>query len=181
MLCLIPHCMSQPHYRKTQKGYLQYVFGAIAIIHLILLAFLYDKPAVWSLLAMFIYFSTVPLFWSTMTVTCDGEYLGACFGPVRLCRRSVRLSQISEISPYRTRCHDTPGLHYRYGCCGVPRGFSAILCGKDAVQCTLKTDEGRKPEVFIVGTNDLEELCNHLNSHIQPYELEAASKPSEDA
>ena len=91
-----------------------------------------------------------------LTVKDQGEFLDVHFGPVPLCRKAVRYSEIEDVEVGRTLILDGWGIHM-----SVRGGWVWNLWGRDCVVVHFKNGGTLR-----IGTDDAEHLASFLRSRL---------------
>jgi len=147
-------------YEHTQKGYLHWLLGGIALLLLALVPAAYaDEPeAGFILLGVGMLLAALTPCFATLTVRDDGDALRIEFGPWRLFRKRLRYVDVRTAAPGRSAVIDGWGVHWIIG-----RGWTWNIHGFEAVELTLQGG-GR----LRIGTDDSARLAAFFATRITP-------------
>ena len=145
------------NYEHTQRGRLQHILFAVAMVLLLGAWLAQSQSAVmFFVLAVAVLFELVGLMFGSLTVRDEGEWLALRYGPLPVFRKRIRYADITAVEPGRTAIIDGWGIHYIIG-----RGWTYNLWGLSCVKLTL----GRK--VIRVGSDDVDNLTEFLRKRIK--------------
>ena len=140
------------NYEHTQRGWLQHILFAVAMVMLLGAWLARSESAVmFFVLAVAVVFELVGLMFGSLTVRDEGEWLALRYGPLPVFRKRIRYADITAVEPGHTAIIDGWGIHYIIG-----RGWTYNLWGFGCVKLTL----GRK--VIRVGSDDVDNLTEFL-------------------
>jgi len=132
-------------YEHTQRGTL--IIGAIIAVIMIIVASMILFGPVWITLIVAGIMLLMLTILSTLTVSVRRDALRIFFGPIRVIKKSWRISDIASVTTVRNR------WYYGWGIRWTPHGPLYNIAGFEAVEVMLIS--GKK---FRIGTDEPEEL-----------------------